>query len=383
VDPEVILDRQPRMLTATLGSERLLEALNEPAARPLFTAVEAQALFERANAARPSIDASFFRELAGTRFMENLRAAVEAAKELAGAKGQRLVGIETAELDPGTNKVAVKTTLHLADGRTLDFVVAKGAIEAGEAANYAKFGPLKVTQRLLAPLLEGIDGKQALLITEFWPGRKVTPGVRGFYELRDATAEPAYARALGALFARIWFATVDTEAGTGEYNADLHHRNVNVRDGGALDAARAIDFSNNQRVDEGTAWVAELLRRTQATEPSTSVVNMDAFLDGALEQMSLDGSVGRAEGLRLLRRVSLDLLDPDVLAKARAIQDFIADPAIATEASSILDAWLSRQSQGGVLLPGPGDGSVAWLRSPTVPPIEIAAFRGRRLRLAA
>jgi hypothetical protein len=361
VDPEVVLDRQPRLLEAILGSERLLDGLNDPTARPLFSPAEAQALLDRVQAGRPTIDASFFRELAGTRFVERLRTAVDAMKDLAQAKGERVTSVSVEQLDPGTNKVAVRVSLTLAKGQLIEFVVAKGDISITEANNYRDYGPLQITQRLLAPLMEGADGGQALLITEFWPGRKVTPGVVGFYELLDATAEPAYAGALGALFARIWFGTMDRATGIGKYDADLHHRNINVRDGGALDAARAVDFNKSTPVTEGPAWVAELLRRVQTQEPSTGVKNMDAFLDGALEQMTLDKTVGRAEGLRLLNRVSLDLLDPDVVAAARRIQDFIDDPAIVTRASSILDAWLARQSQGGFLGPAPGARPVAWL----------------------
>jgi hypothetical protein len=237
--------------------------------------------------------------------------------------------------------------------------VAKGAISGGEAEAYAAYGDLAITQHLLAPLLEGVDGAQSLLITEYWPGRRVSPGLAAFAELLNATGEPAYAEAFGALAARIWARTQDA-SGRALYDGDLDLRNINVRDGGGSDAARAIDFGGDhlRSANEGPYWVAEMLRRVREGDVSATVKNMDSYLDGALEQLELEAGYDRASSLALFRRVRDNLRDPDVVSAAQQIQADIGAPGDIARAITILDAWLARQSQGGVV-PAPDRGPFA------------------------
>lgn len=349
----VLKSRQPRLLQAILGSQRVLDALNATNVRALFTAAQAEELYVKVNQVRPDIDSSFFRELASPRFVEALRAAAVEAQGT--VRSQEITGIAVEALDPGQSKIAFRMTLRLADGKSVDFVVAKGDITSSEAAIYAQYGTKGVTQRLLSPLLKDVDGTQAMMLTEWWPGRKVTSGIAGFKELYDATADPGYAKAIGGLVARIWSETRDS-SGQAIFDGDLHGRNFNVRDGGGLDAARAIDFGGqfSRRTGQSVYWTAEILRRVQEPQYSFSVKNMGAFLDGVFEQLSKDPKVGRSNALALLRDLSLDLLDPDVLAEARQIQLGIDDAAVASRASSILDGWLAKQFQGGVVIPFPG-----------------------------
>ena len=350
-DVNVVKSRQPLLVEAILGSERLIDALNARNVRALFTAAQADDLYHAVNAARPDIDASFFRELSSARFVDNLRAAVVEAQGT--LRSQRIEGIAVEVLEPGRSKIAFRMTLRLAGGTDVDLVVAKGDISAAEAQNYAQFGPKGVTQRLLSPLMKDVDGSQALMITEYWPGRTVAAGVPGFVELIQATNEPAYAKALGALAARIWFRTQDGQ-GRARFNSDLHLRNINVRDGLGLDAARATDFSaeHTSLAGEAAWWAAELMRRTRGENQAMNVLNMDAFLDGVLEQMATEPGVGRVKALELLHRVRAGLDDSTTLQQARQIQSEIAGPP--TDAAQVLDAWLAKHAQGGVVVPFPG-----------------------------
>jgi hypothetical protein len=348
--------KQPILLQALLRSKRVVDALNSRVVRPLLTAVEADALYELVNQARPDIDSSFFLELASTRFVESLRTAVANAQDR--VRTQPIKGITVEAFDPGLSKVAFRLTLTLEDGSKVDLVVAKGNIAVEEAAAFATYGPKHVTPRLLAPFMENVDGTQGLMFSEFWPGRKARDGVLGFDDLYDATAEADYARAIGGLMARIWSETRNAN-GEAIFDSDLHGKNFNVRGAGGLDGARVIDFGGQfaRRAGQRAFWTAELLRRVQQDAKGWGIKNMDAFLDGVFEQMSKDPKIGRSNALALLRDLSLDLLDPDALAEARAIQTFIDDPTIVTKASTILDGWLARHKQGGVVVPFP---SLQW-----------------------
>ncbi|HEY7599468.1 MAG TPA: hypothetical protein VH741_06040, partial [Candidatus Limnocylindrales bacterium] len=345
-DAAAVAARQPYLLEAILGSERLLKALRGERER-LYFAAEAQALFRRARAARPETTPDFFLQLSSASFVRTLRRAVsDGQRLLLGTSDRPVTGVSAELLQPGRSKVAVKVSVTL-EGVTepLEFVVAKGAISADEAALYAELGPKDITQKLLVPLVEGIDGGQAMLVTEFVPFRSSSPGVPGYIELFTATADADYAAAIGALDARLWTRTFDPATRTAKYNHDLHLKNINVGQRGGATIARAVDFASEftHQVPEDVFWATTLMRRSPQIEDfSGAVRNFDAYLDGAFEAAVADQ--GEAAATALFGRISTALKDPNIKARAELVQESltIEDASLRVETSNLFEAWLAR-----------------------------------------
>ena len=349
VPADRVIERQPLLLLAVLDNLRLLRALQASTARALFTPDEANALFQRAQAVRPETTASFFSELADVRLVEALREAVAEAQEPGSSATP--VGLDATLLRPGQDKVAVRLSVRMSDQSVVDVVVAKGNIDPAEAATYARLGPKGITQNLLTPLVEVVDGPQSLMVTEFVPGLDVPPGLEGYVKLFQATADADYAAAIGALDARIWSRTRDgrgtAPAGQAELPLDNHHGNVNVFEKGGVIEARVIDYAPQHTVaaNESLYWVASMLRRANLDDPAMAVANFDGYLKGAFDALAKD--LSPAEATQLLRRVSSELRSPQAVDVANDVLYTRVADAIGLDAASVIDAFLARQSPGG------------------------------------
>jgi hypothetical protein len=349
---DTVAARQPYLLEAIFGSERMLDAL-KGLRDQLMTPKEADAIFGRVQAVRPGATDSFFRELSGTRVVEAMRASFAEALRLAKKTGQEPTDIHSSLLRTGQSKVAVRVTVALADGSSIELVAAKGAITAEEAAVYRKYGPLDITQKLLSPLLERVDGDQALLFTEYFAGRKVAEGPAGILELLNATGDLEYAAAIGELDARIWFRTQEPGSGLADYNSDLHVGNINVFESGGKADARAIDMDPRytMKAAERAYWAARLVSRAYdaAAEEALMVKNFDGMAEGVIRGFEKNGR-SRADAIDLLRRTRAALDDSAAIAEAEAVQgpDIINGAAVA-RTRALLDDFLARN--GGARLP--------------------------------
>ena len=382
-----VQSRQPFFLRALLESDRTLRALTAPDAEPLAAPVEALDWYVRARKAFPDITPSFFSYLTSTSFPTSLRAALASLRDLHGGAYKTAAVEEIAlsqVLEPGNSKVAVRVAikLHGLDD-PVEFVVAKGDITPDEAAVYATFGKKEITQNLLTPLLEHVDGEQAVLVTEYIPGRKVTAGAAGVFELIAATGEPDYASAIGALDARIWLRTGSGSGATKTAlaNLDLHVGNINVylRQGRAT--ARVVDWdpARTFELPANEFWGANFLKRTPLIdESSTAVENFDAYLKGMLDEFITNNGGDRADAMATLREAAAalrddatitNLTDPGATPKGSYIPMSKAEAIdIGSKTADLIDAFLQKQ-RGGAVLSMP----FAWGRVEPASPLRLAA----------
>ncbi len=353
--------RQPYLLKAAVGSERLLNALRDPKVKRLYAPEEAVTLLGKAKAALGTTTAAFFTELASPRLLDSIRVAVKAAQDLAGTPGKQVTALETTMLKPGQNKVAVLVTIHQEGAAVLRIVIAKGKIGLKEAANYKFLGSKQITQKLLAPLLENVDGDQALLITEYVPNdipQSLTQGMGPNMEPGMwATNDPAWAGAVGALDARIFLETdgaLNGQPGS-MYNSDPHYANMSLFTENGAPAARIIDFDPNYTwaAPEDAYWMLTLLQRNlDSINMSTVVVNFEGYLDGVVGAFASKPGSSRAAAYDMFRRVSAEITTPAGKAKATAIEPGFADGfAIADVVAREVRAWLAKHGQS--RLPGP------------------------------
>lgn len=352
--PDVIASRRLGILQAFLGSDRIVRLLNEPRGRAAFTPEEVAALVRAAEAADPSADTSFLRALGEPRVIDGLREAAAEAARLQGAGAARVRAVSAAHLGSGESKSAFVVTLELEGGGEVAFVVAKGAIAADEAALLAQLGQKGLTQRLLTGLIDGIDGTDALLVSELiTPARKVSPGIAGFIELFEGTADADFAAAIGDFDARLILETA--EAGPGGpvvmANGDLHLQNLVVfrAPNGTLRAV-AIDFAPKftHRIEPDVAWAWRILQRSPdyANFPF-AVKNNEAWLGAVLERMESSG-MARGVALDTLERAARNLRDPAFLDAMRGFEAF-PEPSMANPAADLVDAFVARMRQTNVV----------------------------------
>ncbi len=390
VPAETLILRQAYLLEAVLGSDRLLEALQDPGIRRLYKAEEAATFLSRSKAVRDTTTVAFFNELSGTRLLDSLRLAVQQAQTLAGSPGKFATALETEMLGSGQSKTAVLLTIHLDGAQPVQIVAAKGAIGLPEAKMYAELGPKDITQKLLAPLVEHADGSQAVLFTEYAPGRKVPPGAEGLHQLVFATAEAPYAGAIGSLDGRIWLRTKTPNTalpGSPEqalFNGDLHMGNINVSEKGGTATARVVDFDPAKDVlaDEDGYWLATLCRRSPDMHAQDqAVVNYHAYLEGIVEAYAVEPGFSRQAGFDMLRRIAAEIETPAGRAKAEAI--YLPITVEAADLGSLvakdIRGFLAANGQSRV--PGPVVAVWAGATVSLVPPGVLALAPRRRIQL--
>jgi hypothetical protein len=351
VAPEIAAQRQVSLLNAFLNSDRVVAAVRSLAGKRALTAEEVSDLIKLDRAARPGSSDAFLHELGGTRIVDSLRAGVGEAVRLARAEGHEILNISSEYLGSGQSKSAFKVTVKLKGADPVEFVVAKGDIGIKEAEAYAKLGPKEITQRLLDPLLEKVDGDQSILITEFVPGRKVSSDyLQGFVELYEATAEPGYADALGRLDARIFARTTPEVGGieNGLYNTDLGLRNINVwlTKAGSW-VARVVDFAGNytREVDQDLYFGTSLLRRSRFNDEFTQgVKNYDAYLGGMVEQLASEPGWTRQRALGVLERARQNILTQAFQDRAADLQGpLLKEAKLANETAPLIEQFLAKQ----------------------------------------